>query len=109
MARARWKALDRDLARAMALHLREARQALGHLLGRLDALSPLKVMQRGYALVYNETGERVLTSVRDVAPGDTVFVRLADGRLDCQVWGIEEGVQHGNETRDGHARSGTDL
>lgn len=109
-ARSRWHILDRDLKRAIALRLRETRQAFGHLLGRLDALSPLKVLQRGYAMVYNETGERVITSVRDVAPGEAVSVRLADGRLDCQVWGIEEGVQHGHETRDyGPFRRGTDL
>lgn len=57
---------------------------------RLDALSPLKVMQRGYALVYRETDGELVKSYDQVQLGDIVHVQLSDGRLDCQVWGLEE-------------------
>ena len=53
---------------------------------QLDALSPLKVMSRGYSLVYDEKVERLIKSIHDVQPGDSIKVKLSDGQLDCQVW-----------------------
>ena len=57
------------------------------LTGQLDALSPLKVMQRGYALVYRYNEQQLIKTVEDVQPGDLLRIRLADGKLNCQVWG----------------------
>ncbi|MDA8354458.1 MAG: exodeoxyribonuclease VII large subunit [Firmicutes bacterium] len=56
----------------------------------LDALSPLKVMHRGYSLVYRYGDRRLLKSVKDVQAGDLIRVRMSDGRLKCQVWGWED-------------------
>jgi len=56
---------------------------------QLDALSPLKVMSRGYSLVYDEKENRLIKSIEDVQPGDLVKVKLADGQLDCQVWAMK--------------------
>jgi exodeoxyribonuclease VII large subunit len=52
---------------------------------RLEDLSPLAILGRGFAVCYDETGERVLRSSADVAPGDRVRVRLAEGVLGCMV------------------------
>ncbi len=52
---------------------------------KLDALSPLKVLARGYAIPYKD-GE-VLTSVADANAGDRLTVRLTDGELSCVVEG----------------------
>jgi exodeoxyribonuclease VII large subunit len=61
--------------------------------GMLDALSPLKIMERGYSLAY--TGdEKLIKSVRHVQPGDQITVQLKDGHLDCQVWGLEESEKY---------------
>lgn len=60
---------------------------------RLDALSPLKVMQRGYSLVYNNEGQLV-KSIGDVQLGDIVRVQVKDGELDCHVWSMK-GEQDG--------------
>lgn len=57
--------------------------------GRLDAMSPLKVMARGYAALSDETGSPV-RSVRDVQIGDTVRARLADGTLRLTVTEAQE-------------------
>ena len=46
-------------------------------------LSPLQVISRGYALVQKEDG--IVRSVQDIAPEDTVSVRMADGTLTCRV------------------------
>lgn len=51
---------------------------------KLDAMSPLKVLTRGYALVRTESGE-VLKSVEQVEVGDKILVNLSDGRLNAAV------------------------
>lgn len=54
------------------------------LLSALDALSPLKVLGRGYAFARNERGE-VVTSASSVELGERLSLRLADGELSCTV------------------------
>ena len=50
----------------------------------LHHLSPLNVLQRGYALAYNAEGKTLARSDA-VQPGDKISVRLASGRLHCTV------------------------
>jgi exodeoxyribonuclease VII large subunit len=52
---------------------------------RLDALSPLSVLGRGYAVCWNETRDGIIRSATSVAPGDAVQVTLAEGELACRV------------------------
>ncbi len=61
----------------------EARR-FGALAAALDALSPLKVLGRGYALAQTEDGA-VLRSAGQVETGDAVRVHLAQGSLVCEV------------------------
>lgn len=56
---------------------------------RLEALSPLAVLSRGYALVYAEDGA-LLRSASDTAPGQTIRARLAEGTLTAKVSGNEQ-------------------
>jgi exodeoxyribonuclease VII large subunit len=65
------------------------------LLDKLDALSPLAVMRRGYSLAYADQKTRLIKHVGDVQPGEMINIRLEDGWLDCAVWGIEEDKQNG--------------
>ncbi|MBR4109885.1 MAG: exodeoxyribonuclease VII large subunit [Oscillospiraceae bacterium] len=58
---------------------------------KLDAMSPLKVLSRGYAMTQN-AGREVVRSVRQVAPGDTISVRLSDGKLTASVTHIQEDI-----------------
>jgi len=53
--------------------------------GRLDTLSPLAVLGRGYAVAWNADKTRVLRDASAVVPGDTVQVTLARGELECEV------------------------
>lgn len=50
---------------------------------KLDALSPLKVMNRGYSVAKNKSG--ILKSIDTTFIGDTINVKLNDGSIDCTV------------------------
>ena len=76
------------LIRAMERKTGETRQTIGRLAATLDALSPFKVLGRGYAISYTEDGA-VLTSVRQAKAGDPVDLRVSDGTLHCRVEGKE--------------------
>ena len=56
---------------------------LGATAGRLDAISPLKVLGRGYAIA--KSGGKVLTRASQVKKGDAVSVRLSEGEIQCEV------------------------
>lgn len=58
------------------------------LAGKLNALSPLGVISRGYALA--ERDGKVVTRIKDVSVNDEISVRLSDGALKAKVIGIEE-------------------
>ncbi|WP_027407744.1 exodeoxyribonuclease VII large subunit [Anoxybacteroides tepidamans] len=83
------QALTKSLEKEMQSLFNKKQWQFASLLSQLNALSPLKIMERGYSLVYNEK-EELVKSVQQVQPGDTIQVRLQDGRLDCHVWGMEE-------------------
>jgi exodeoxyribonuclease VII large subunit len=55
------------------------------LAARLDALSPLAVLGRGYALCWNADRTSIIRSATAVGPGDGVRVTLAEGELACRV------------------------
>jgi exodeoxyribonuclease VII large subunit len=75
------------LLQRMNTQMKDHKHTFAMHLKRLDALSPLKVMQRGYSLVYDEK-KKLVKSVEEVQLGDIVRVRLTDGELDCQVWAM---------------------
>ena len=56
---------------------------------KLDAMSPLKVLSRGYAMAQNQDGE-VVRSVRQVQSGDKISIIVSDGRIDATVISKEE-------------------
>jgi exodeoxyribonuclease VII large subunit len=86
-------------ARAHAL-LGEHERRLGELAASLDALSPLKVLGRGYAIATTEAG-RAVRRAEDVAVGDALTVRVASGRVHTRVTSTEpdEGAQAGRGAR----------
>jgi exodeoxyribonuclease VII large subunit len=51
---------------------------------KLEALSPLSVLGRGYSLAWSAQG-KLLRGSDEVVPGDAVRVQLARGRLLCRV------------------------
>ena len=64
------------------------RARLGRMASGLDAMSPLKVLGRGYAIT--RKGEDVVSSITQVRQGDRVDLLVSDGVLKCAVEGKEE-------------------
>ena len=54
---------------------------------KLDALSPLKVLSRGYSIA--EVNGKVIKSVNDISNGDKFKLKLSDGAVNCQAVGEE--------------------
>lgn len=100
-AKKRQMEAERFLKVAMFSILKEKSSQLHSGIRQLDALSPLKVMGRGYSLIYDEHEKTLVKSIDNVEPGDMIKVKVIDGELDCQVWGMRrKGVEddHGTET-----------
>ncbi len=77
-------AIDRHqqhLLVAMRRALESRRHQLVQLAGRLDSLSPLKVLERGYAVAINTRDGRVITDAAAVEIGDELELRLKRGRI----------------------------
>lgn len=73
-----------------------ARQRFGALAAALDAMSPLKVLSRGYAVALTPDGT-VLRRAQQAACGDSITVKLSQGALSCTVDDITEENDHGKE------------
>ncbi|TCN22920.1 exodeoxyribonuclease VII large subunit [Mesobacillus foraminis] len=79
----------RALNRAMAAILSEKQKEFSGIVSTLEALSPLKIMERGYSLAYAEDGS-LIKKASQIKKNDSIQVRLPDGQLDCVVTNVEE-------------------
>lgn len=86
--------LTRRFAAASRQQLSTADRRLSAAAAKLDALSPLKVLGRGYAIGYTADGG-VLDSVCRVQVGDPLTLRVADGVLCCEVTEKQEVTENG--------------
>ena len=82
--RQRLDELQERTRRALASTLRLQRSHLESLHKRMDSLSPLAVLKRGYAVVRSANGA-LLYSARQVSAGDELQIHLIDGGLDARV------------------------
>ena len=88
-ARRRYDAASAACTGAIEFSVQEARERLGRAAVSLDALSPLAVLQRGYAIAQDASGKPVRDAA-SVAAGDELTVRLAKGKLNTRVESVEE-------------------
>jgi exodeoxyribonuclease VII large subunit len=98
--RTRLVAADGRLRGAVMERQHRAVVQLGAVAGRLDTLSPLAVLGRGYAAVWNADKTVVLRDAESVSPGDRVHVTLARGELACDVVGTKTQKVADSELRD---------
>src|SRR5450631_2992041 len=88
--RQQWAAQTSRLAVAARTRLLERRGALDRQTASLEALSPVAILNRGYALVFDAKGELVKDAAR-LKAGDEVSARLARGRVRARVTATERG------------------
>ncbi|MDM7998017.1 MAG: exodeoxyribonuclease VII large subunit [Acidobacteriota bacterium] len=75
---------SQELITAVRVRLHSERARFELAVGKIDALSPLGILKRGFALCRDARGAIVKKAV-DVSPGDRVRVTLGSGELDCRV------------------------
>lgn len=81
--------LKNRLIAAQNQNLSKAKQHYISVISKLDAMSPLKVLTRGYSMVRNNSGE-VIRSVEQVTIGEKIRIHLSDGTLSATVVSKEE-------------------
>ena len=81
--------LERDADRAMRRILEQKAARLSQRAAKLDALSPLAVMARGYSAVFDGSG-KALSSRKGLKAGDPLRVRFSDGAVNTIVKGWED-------------------
>lgn len=72
------------LVRLQQQRMMQAQQSLQQVMQALHHLSPLNILERGFAVVQNAQHE-VVSQAHTVQTGERVTVRLAKGRLVCEV------------------------
>ncbi|WP_169081898.1 exodeoxyribonuclease VII large subunit [Paenibacillus sp. PL91] len=97
----RLQSANKQLEQAMNMNVKERKHKLHSTIRQLDALSPLKVMSRGYSLAYDEQEQRLIKSIHDVKIGDIVKVKVADGQLDCHVDSLRGDQIDGSNKKNG--------
>lgn len=79
--------LDNDmkhLFRNNKMLIKDKKAQFALLAGKLDALSPLKIMERGYSVVRNSSGS-IVGRLEQVKTGDMLEISLKDGKVNCNV------------------------
>jgi exodeoxyribonuclease VII large subunit len=77
--------LSVDLLRRFQDRLREFRDDLARQTGRLSALSPLAVLERGYSITHKLPEETIVKNAAALAAGDLVRITFAAGKARCRV------------------------
>jgi exodeoxyribonuclease VII large subunit len=99
---------DARLKRLVAGAIERARERLAAAAGRLDAVSPLAILARGYSVTWTEAdgvrATRPLVSVEAVAAGTRLVTQLASGRIHSRVEGIEWAEEATMATSAGNVR-----
>ena len=76
-----------DLVKGLGSFLKDRRFRLVRLGEKMNALSPLLTLRRGYAVPLDPDG-RVLRTIGDFSPGDLFELRVLDGRVRAETRGI---------------------
>ena len=74
----------KSLQNSILLKIKEDKTKFVKEMAKLDALSPLKTLTRGYSIISKQDG-RIAKEVKDLSQGEKVSIRLSDGSVDAQV------------------------
>jgi exodeoxyribonuclease VII large subunit len=82
--------LQSDMVRMVQIKLDNAVSETGALAGKLDALSPLKVLDRGYSITYKIPTLNVVKDSKELRRGDEVLINFNSGKARCSVTETED-------------------
>jgi len=82
--------LSSHAERQVLLQLESVRKAFVSNTARLDVLSPLSTLSRGYSIVIKKTDGKVLNDASDLVKGDRLDLRFNKGRAVCAVEEVEQ-------------------
>jgi exodeoxyribonuclease VII large subunit len=85
--------IQKRLNRSSLNILHQKQRQFQNILSTLDALSPLKIMDRGYSLVYSKE-KLLIKNIDQVETNDYLQIQLNNGKIDCQVINIERSEPH---------------
>ncbi|WP_174734182.1 exodeoxyribonuclease VII large subunit [Mesobacillus harenae] len=88
----------RSLNRGMEVILKNKQNEFTNMVSTLEALSPLKIMERGYSLVYTKEGSLVKKTA-NLKKNDAIKVQLSDGVIHCKISGIEGEKNNGERKK----------
>lgn len=78
--------ISADMIKAFKAILSENQREFAALSAKLDALSPLSVLSRGYSIIQNKN--KVIKSAEELNIGQNITVKLSDGKAECEVRAI---------------------
>lgn len=82
--RLRFDSISKQLEKEIGITLERKKQALLNTGAKLDAMSPLAVLLRGYSIAMSDE-EKVIKSVSDISSGEKFSIILSDGRKQCRA------------------------
>jgi exodeoxyribonuclease VII large subunit len=91
----RYTRSQKEINRAMLQILSKKQTEFDRVISTLQALSPLRIMERGYSLVYKD-GTQLVKSINQVKEDETIQIQLTDGSLFCKVDKIKESENSDN-------------
>ena len=80
--------IEKNILNLMNTRLRECEQKVVFYASKLETLSPLKTLMRGYSLVFDENNKH-LDSINKINVNDNLEIQMKDGRISCTVGEIK--------------------
>jgi exodeoxyribonuclease VII large subunit len=89
--RLRLDMLSKSMYKALLVTMESKKSSLMVYTGKLDSLSPLKILSRGYSIVKLKESGALVKSVASIRSGDILEINVSDGKINCEVKDVEEG------------------
>jgi exodeoxyribonuclease VII large subunit len=83
-------AVEEKLHQVMINIIHKYRLSLANMIAKIDGLSPLNTLQRGYAVVSCQAQAKIIKYAAQVTAGDLINLRLQDGMIACQVLTVKK-------------------
>lgn len=91
--------LDKYLHRAIEENIHRKKACFQGIIGKLEALSPLSILSRGYSIVKHQESGQLVRSVTQLAGKDELVIDVSDGQIYCKVGDVKEKTEFKLDSR----------